>query len=193
MGEVLELGNAPNKVMTVKEVAAAIGVPYPTVARNVRELFPDAVQNGKTTLLNESQVATLSKSLKMSHNSHIGTDKVTFVTDLELLRDTQQLLQRLAVRVSQLEQENEILKARVGIADSFRTVDRYISENNIDLQWCEDNGLGKGLVGIGLKLSKWFKSLPPEQQQGAVTEVNLGKYLQKSYRMDILDAYFDVD
>lgn len=51
------------KRMTVKEVAEALGTAESTIRNKVRELFPEIVENGKVTYLNEEQVYILKKSL----------------------------------------------------------------------------------------------------------------------------------
>lgn len=51
------------KRMTVKEVAEALGTAESTIRNKVRELFPEIVENGKVTYLNEKQVYILKKSL----------------------------------------------------------------------------------------------------------------------------------
>lgn len=51
------------KKMTTKEVANALGVSYDTANNAVKRLFPEIVKNGKTTFLNEMQVAAISKDI----------------------------------------------------------------------------------------------------------------------------------
>ncbi len=52
------------KTMTVKEVASAMGVSTDTVKNCIRRIMPNKMQNGKTTFLNEGDVACISKELK---------------------------------------------------------------------------------------------------------------------------------
>ena len=53
-----ELGLYPKeKVMTVKEVAFTIGVSTDTIKNCIRRTFPEKMQNGKTTFLNEQEIA----------------------------------------------------------------------------------------------------------------------------------------
>jgi len=58
-----ELVKEGDKRMTVKEVAEALGAAESTIRNKARELFPEAIENGKTTYLNEEQVYLLKKSL----------------------------------------------------------------------------------------------------------------------------------
>lgn len=63
------------KMMTVREVAMAMGVSYSSVDRAITKLFPDKKQNGKATFLNEYEVSLISKEIKGHHNL-FGTEKV---------------------------------------------------------------------------------------------------------------------
>ena len=68
------------EVYTVKEVADILGVDRSTVTKWVREYFPDKMQNGKTTYLNQEEITIIKQ--KMKTNSHLGrASEVT--TDLE--------------------------------------------------------------------------------------------------------------
>jgi phage antirepressor YoqD-like protein len=49
--------------MTVKEVADVLGYEKDYLRKKVKELFPDSVQNGKETVLNENQVFILKNKL----------------------------------------------------------------------------------------------------------------------------------
>ena len=51
--------NCEEKRMTVKEVAAALGVSENTIRRSLNALFPDLAKNGKVTLLDEAQVTAI--------------------------------------------------------------------------------------------------------------------------------------
>ncbi len=66
---------AREKVMTVREVAEAMGVSYDTVNNSVKRLFPQAVKNGVKTFLNEEQVACISKELKNNTDVQKQIDK----------------------------------------------------------------------------------------------------------------------
>lgn len=62
------------KTMTVKEVANALGVSKDTVLNCIKRTIPNLLQHGKTTYLNEAQVACISKELK---NNKVVTDRLT--------------------------------------------------------------------------------------------------------------------
>ncbi len=57
--------------MTVKEVAEALGVSSQCIRKWARGLFPESVQNGKQTMLDELQVTRIKQRI-MNTNGHIG-------------------------------------------------------------------------------------------------------------------------
>lgn len=107
------------KTMTTKEVAQALGVSYDTINNSVKRLFPKIVKNGKTTFLNEMQVACISRELKS--NAKV-TEQLTFeagskvknaVTAMELQQNFYQAAQAYAkyleAEKARLEEENKRL------------------------------------------------------------------------------------
>lgn len=78
------------KAMTVKEVAEVKGVSESSVKRAIRKLFAEKMQNGKTTFLNEKEVAAISAELKGEyHTSQLtysaGEQVKNTTTDLEII------------------------------------------------------------------------------------------------------------
>jgi phage antirepressor YoqD-like protein len=65
--------------MTVKEVAEALGVDPEAIKKHVRKLYPDLMQNGITTYLDESQVT------EIKHHMLPTTSVVGATTDLEMI------------------------------------------------------------------------------------------------------------
>lgn len=74
--------------MTVREVAESLGVSYDTINNSVKRLFPDIVKNGKTTYLNEAQIACISKELK---NNVQVTNQLTFEAGSKVKNTTTEL------------------------------------------------------------------------------------------------------
>lgn len=111
-----ELAKENEKLMTVKEVAGAMGVSYDTVNNCVKRLFPEIVKNGLTTHLNEAQIACISKELK---NNAKVTEQLTFeagskvkntTTRLEVLLNYKSATEAL---VSMIEAEKNELKKQI--------------------------------------------------------------------------------
>lgn len=59
------------KKMTVKEVANILNVSTELVKKRIRELFPNKMENGKTTYLNQKEVTTI--KLRIQENSSLST------------------------------------------------------------------------------------------------------------------------
>lgn len=68
--------------MTVKEVAVAIGYESETLRKKVKELFPEIVENGKQTMLSETQVVILKESL-VPRTSALKSGVENAVTEIE--------------------------------------------------------------------------------------------------------------
>lgn len=76
------------KVMTVAEVANAMGVSKDTVRNCIKRVFPNKVQNGKQTFLNEKEVACISKELKSNVKV---TEQLTFEAGSKVKNSTTEL------------------------------------------------------------------------------------------------------
>jgi phage antirepressor YoqD-like protein len=68
-----------NKTMTIKEFADLVGVEPESVKKHIREIYPDLMQNGITTLLNEEQITRIKARMRPTPLV-VGS-----VTDLEMI------------------------------------------------------------------------------------------------------------
>lgn len=75
-------------VVTVRDVAVALGVSTDTVKNCIRRIMPNKMQNGKTTLLNEQEFACISKELKS--NAKV-TEQLTYEAALQVKNTTTEL------------------------------------------------------------------------------------------------------
>jgi phage antirepressor YoqD-like protein len=64
--------------MTVKEVSGILGITSETVNYWIRKLYPDIIENGKTTYLSEFQVTRIKENIRPTEKS------VGAVTDIEM-------------------------------------------------------------------------------------------------------------
>ncbi|MGP1529855.1 MAG: phage antirepressor KilAC domain-containing protein [Treponema sp.] len=108
---------AAEKTMTVKEVAEVLGVSRELITKRIRELFPEKMQHGSTTYLNEAEVTVIKK--RIEQNAHLATsyDRTKLVdmpkTNLEkhlLIRQAMQLQNEM---IAELEAENKKLKTEL--------------------------------------------------------------------------------
>jgi len=114
-----------SNLVTIRQFAEVYGVSYDTVNNAVKRLFPEIVRNGKTTYLNEMQVAAISKELKS--NAKV-TEQLTFeagskvkntTTELEVIANykaaTEALVSMLNAKNQALQAENERQKQQLAI------------------------------------------------------------------------------
>lgn len=114
------------KKMTVKEVAEALGYETRTVQIKVKELFPDIVEAGKTTMLNEAQVT----AIKMDCEK-----KFAVTTDLEMMmmdaRVSEWKTRKIQELQAQIEQKNQQLAIAAPKVESFDAMQR--AENTMSI------------------------------------------------------------
>ena len=116
MNEVSRFENEPaaEKTMTVKEVAAVLGVSRELITKRIRELYPEKMRHGSTTYLNEAEVTVIKK--RIEQNAHLATSyDRTKLADMPKTNLEKQLLIRQAMQlqnemIAELEAENERLK-----------------------------------------------------------------------------------
>lgn len=86
-----ELTIKTEKTMTTKKLAEALGVSVDTITNCVKRIFPNKLQQGKTTFFTEEEVACISKELKnnsfvMKHlTSEVSSEVQNTTTDLEIM------------------------------------------------------------------------------------------------------------
>ena len=72
-----ELIEKDDKRMTVREVAAILGVSDEAIKKHIRELYPDLMQERVTTYLNEEQITAIKQRMRLT------TKVANVITDLE--------------------------------------------------------------------------------------------------------------
>lgn len=163
------------KAMTVKEIASATGASSSAVNRAITKLFPNKKQNGKTTFLNQKEVAIVSKELKGHHNL-FSTEKVrNSVTHLEMLENVQRDLQWLISYNAELQSQNKSLQIRLDESKDWYSVKRMEKLNKgMSFDW---RMLKRESERLGIEVKKVF-----DQNYG---EVN-------AYHRDVWESlYFD--
>jgi phage antirepressor YoqD-like protein len=110
MNEVTESGS---KFMTVREVADVLRVSADTIKISIRELYPDLMQNGVTTVLDEAQVTAVKMNLRK--NSQVQNQPKT---DLEKKLIVAQAIQFLQEEIEELRSRNEELKPKAEFFDA---------------------------------------------------------------------------
>ena len=136
------------KTMTVREVAEALGVSTDTIKNCIRRIMPNKMVNGKTTYLNEVEVATISKELKSNDKVieqltyEAGSQVKNTTTDLEILNNAMVALADLKRLYDRKEAEYKatIETQKMKIAEDAPKVDFYdrVTESSdcIDIGQC---------------------------------------------------------
>jgi phage antirepressor YoqD-like protein len=103
------------KRMTVKEVAAILGVEPETIKKHIRDLYPDLMRNGITTYLDEYQVTEIKRRM-------IPTPKVVgATTELEMAEKARDVLLYLTNKV---EEQRAALALAAPKVESFNALMR---------------------------------------------------------------------
>ena len=100
--------------MTVKEVADAIGYEPETIRKKVKELFPEIVENGKPTMLNEKQVYDLKRNL-LPRTPALKSGVDSAITSLDIEEMTLRVIQYHVDKVVQLKAENERQREKIAL------------------------------------------------------------------------------
>ena len=96
-----------DKRMTVKEVAAALNVSEQTIRYWVRKEFPDIVENGKATMLDEAQATAIKRLIGTGRNDLANVVEVSATTtDLEM---REKAVEVMAWLIGQVEDTKRLL------------------------------------------------------------------------------------
>ena len=112
----MEQVTVPKKTMTVKEVAAVLGVTERTVQRHLKAIRAQLdnvveVQNGISSFISEAEVTLIKKKIETSGRSDIITPSLLPKTNLEKHLLIQTAMQLQNEMIAELEAENELLKS----------------------------------------------------------------------------------
>lgn len=108
------------KLMTVKQVAEALGCDDETVRRHIKKMWPDQFENGIAASLDEAQVTYVKKMLELSGRSDLRN-----VAELPKTKLEKQLLIRQAMEL----QDEIINELKLELAASESRVQRLIHDD----------------------------------------------------------------
>jgi len=127
--------------MTVREVAEALGYQPDTIQGKVKELFPELVRNGVTTLLTMAEVDTIKQNL-VPRNLGLKSEVENALTPIDIERMTLQVIQYHAGRVKELEAELAVALPKAELADRIASADGLKSLSEVG----KINGIGPGKI-----------------------------------------------
>jgi phage antirepressor YoqD-like protein len=133
------------KFMTVKEIANITGQNERTIRNHIAKYFPDIMENGKITRLNETQCAIISASIKKSHNLE-STYQVT--TDLEMQIMSKKVEIWREKKISELSAQLDEAKPKVEFYDAVTG-----SKDAIDI------GIVAKVLDVGIGRNQLFQFL----------------------------------
>ncbi len=105
------------KTMTVKEVSEILKCDPDTVRRHIKKEWPEIIQNGKTTYLNESQVTYVKMKIERSGRNDLLNVAEVPQTSLEKKMIVQQAMMILHEEIEELRYENSMLKPKAELAE----------------------------------------------------------------------------
>lgn len=105
------------KKMTVREIAEILGVTPEAIKKHIRKFFPDKIQKGKTTYLDEKEITLI--KMKMLHTTQVVSNK----TQLEKELIIQQALTFQQEKIIELENQNLIMRPKAEAFDSYMNID----------------------------------------------------------------------
>ena len=104
-----ELTRGGEQLMTVQEVASALGVEPDSLRWHIRKIWPEKMKNGKQTYLNEQEVYVIKQNMKPT------SQLVGATTDYEMYQKMYEVQDWLAFKIKQLEEELDNANAKVAI------------------------------------------------------------------------------
>lgn len=123
-------------MMTIREVAEALGVADRTVRDNVARLFPGLAENGKTTYLDESQVTAIKQAIERSGRNDLANVRqvADATTALEIEEMTAKVLayhigevKRLRGEVAVKDQALALAAPKVASAEALMRCEKNMS------------------------------------------------------------------
>lgn len=144
-----------NPTMTVKELSDTLGISKDLIKKRIRELFPDKMQNGIITHLNEEETTAI--ELRIKENSSLATyddrHRLSSMpkTSLEKELIIQQAMMFQAEKIDYLQSEISVMKPKAIIHDQILDSEGLIlpsiagkiimGKPNKFTEWCRDLGI----------------------------------------------------
>jgi predicted transcriptional regulator len=159
-----EMALRNEKTMTVREVAESLGCDPETVKGHVRELFPDLMQNGKTTYLDERQVTVILEKMKQgaafahhvtdgdvaTYNSGIAGTETALTPALKLEMLYRQIDEIKDAEIAKLRAENAELRAKAEDTElaKLRVENAELRSKALTAGLITDEGGGVSMKGL---------------------------------------------
>jgi phage antirepressor YoqD-like protein len=180
-GRMTELAVNGDRRMTVREVADALGVDPRTIQLKVKELFPEIVEERKTTLLDESQVTAVKIACEKKFAVQTRLEKALLVRQALLIQ--QEAIAELEVENAELRAENAELKPKAETLDKMTATDNDISVRELAAILAVPH-LGQNNLFERLRTDGYIDSLNRPYRQ----YIEAGLMYEKEYYVPQMDA-----
>jgi phage antirepressor YoqD-like protein len=129
MNELELFARTMSQMMTVKQVAGALGVHPDTVNSWVKKLYPDLPRNGVPTMLDEAQVTSIKLGIESSGRNDLRnvTELQNVHTDLEMKQKAAEVISWLSSETDRLRLELTAAQPKVDGFDALMRSDRTMS------------------------------------------------------------------
>jgi phage antirepressor YoqD-like protein len=122
--------------MTVREVAEYLGCNPETVKGHIRDMFPNIMENGKTTYLNEAQITVILERIKKTTSEHRGAESVNLQRSVVGIETTHSRAFRIELLHKQIEAElnaeiAELKAENAGLAPKAAYHDALIAHDHL--------------------------------------------------------------
>lgn len=141
------------KIMTIKEVAEILKCSVDLIQKKCKDYFPEIIQNGKTTFLNEKQVTII--KIDIEKNPYLRQSSEV-KTDMQMTLQLVEAAKYFENKYIEIKKENEIMKPKAIVYDDFIEINDL--HNMSDVAKIIDCGMGRNKLFEFLRNSKVLKS-----------------------------------
>lgn len=142
-----DLTTKNNITITVQELATMLGLDVRTVQIKVKELFPDIVEHGKQTFLNEFQATEVKNNCEK---------KFAVKSRIDMQRQMQEVMVWLNADISRLEKENKALTTQLDQSKEWFSIKRVARLHDMDWRMFDWRALKNASERMELSPQKIF-------------------------------------
>lgn len=150
-----ELGKlATEKVMTVKEVSEVLNVTDKHIRETIKKIFPDKMENGITTYLNEKEVTAISLWIKKNPYLNQSVEVKTKLEKNLIIRQAMQFLE---------DENNELIEQNKLLTEENNEMKPKVAEYDLFISGKDFQEVGTVAKSFGIGRNKFFEMLRNEK------------------------------
>jgi hypothetical protein len=171
--------------MTTREIADAAGVSGETVRRAAKNLFPDKIENGKTSRFSKEEAICIMRDIRLLNFVEVAKDMTS--TNMEVssknvevsrIDRLESMVEKLLGAVAVIVQANAMPK-QIAFEQDYMSIQAYATTHNIKLAFSEALAIGKNAAKLSREKGVEIRK---------VTDERFG--FVGSYSVDILKEVF---